>query len=204
MEVAIDATYELKPFFQAVKRGDWDTAVKFQQAIVEVEHKADHIKKEVRTHLPKSLFLPVSRGDILAMISAQDKVANQAKDIAGLMLGRKMQIPATMQSLFDQLLEQSIAACRQAKKAIDELDELLESGFRGNEIHVVDTMIDTLDQIEHETDDIQISLRKELFGIERELYAVDVIFLYKAIEAVGGLADRAHEVGGKLQALLAH
>jgi predicted phosphate transport protein (TIGR00153 family) len=204
MNVAIEATYELKPFFQAVKKGDWEAAIKSQQTIVEIEHRADHIKKEVRSHLPKSLFLPVSRGDILAMISAQDKVANQAKDIAGLILGRKMEIPATMQALFDQLLEQSIAACHQAKKAIDELDELLESGFRGNEIHVVDTMIDKLDQIEHETDDIQISLRSELFNIERELYAVDVIFLYKAIETVGGLADHAHEIGGKLQALLAH
>lgn len=204
MDVAIQATYELIPFLHAVKLEDWTTAGALQQKIVDIENKADNIKKEIRTHLPKSLFLPVSRGDILSMISAQDKIANQTKDIAGLMLGRKMKIPGSMQPLFDELFEQSIATCRQAKNAIDELDELLESGFRGNEIHVVDTMIDKLDQLEHKTDNIQASLRQELFKLEHDLFAVDVIFLYKLIESVGALADFAHEVGGKLQILLAH
>ncbi|HBP75141.1 MAG TPA: phosphate transport regulator, partial [Alcanivorax sp.] len=36
-----------------------------------------------------------------------------------------------------------------------------------------------------------------------ELPPVDVIFLYKIIEWIGDLADRAQKVGGRLQLLLA-
>ncbi len=204
MEEALEAAHTLLPFFDAVKRTDWEDAAILQKNIASIENKADKLKKEVRTHLPKSLFLPVSRGDILAMISAQDKIANQAKDIVGLMLGRKMQIPVPLQPLFEQLVTRSIAACVQAKKAINELDELLECGFRGNEIQIIENMIDELDQIEHETDDIQIALRQELFNIEHTLNPIEVLFLYKAIEYTGGLADCAHHLGGKLQVLLAH
>ena len=51
------------------------------------------MKRDIRLHLPKSIFLQVSRSDILELLAAQDRVANKAKDIAGLTLGRKMVFP---------------------------------------------------------------------------------------------------------------
>lgn len=203
MKVAYAAVQELKPFIAATKIQDWALATSLQLKIAELENQADTIKKEVRTHLPSGLFLPVSRGDILSLIYIQDKIPNQAKDIAGLMLGRKMVIPETMQALFDQLIDRCIAACFQAKCVIDELDGLLESGFRGNEIHVAEKMIIDLDDIEHETDELQIALRQELFKLEEILPAIQIMFLYQIIKHTGGLADQAHAVGGQLQVLMA-
>ena len=69
---------------------------------------------------------------------------------------------------------------------------------------VIEGMILKLDKIEHETDEMQITIRQKLFDIEKELPAVDVIFLYKIIEWVGDLADRAQKVGGHLQILMAY
>ena len=45
--------------------------------------------------------------------------------------------------------------------------------------------------------------RKILFRLEKDLPPVDVIFLYKIIDWIGDLADRASRVGGYLQLLLA-
>jgi len=203
MKIAYATVQELQPFIAAVKAEDWLSAETLQLKITEFENHADEIKKEVRTHLPTGLFLPVSRGDVLSLIRIQDKIPNQAKDIAGIMLGRKMIIPESMQNLFDELIARCIAACYQAKCVIDELDGLLESGFRGNEVHVVEKMIVQLDQIEHETDDLQIALRRELFKLEESLPATHIMFLYQIIKCIGGLADTAHDVGGQLQVLLA-
>ena len=52
-------------------------------------------------------------------------------------------------------------------------------------------------------DEQQITIRATLFKLESELSPVDVIFLYKIIEWVGDLADRAQKVGGRLQMLVA-
>lgn len=194
---------ELRAFFQAVFNDDWIKAASIQARITELENKADDIQKSIRLHLPKSLFLPVSRSDLLALLTPQDKIADRAKDIAGLMLGRKMSIPAQLQEPIFEYLKRSIAASQQAVTAINELDELIETGFGGREIKLVEKMIIELNKIENETDKIEIQIRANLFAIEKDLPPVEVMFLYKIIEWIGDIADRAQQVGGRLQLLLA-
>ena len=203
MAIAYETALLLLDFYRETSQLQWLNAKTVQQKIIRLENAADDLKRELRAHLPKSLFLPVARGDILAMLSTQDKIANQAKDIAALMLGRQMSIPAPLQDNFQVLLNLSLSTCEKAKQAIDEFDELLECGFRGSEMQLVETMIDELDRREHQTDEVQALLREHLFSLEKDLSPIDVIFLYKIIDFVGALADHAHDVGGKLQILLA-
>ncbi len=193
----------LKPFFEAVFAQDWQQATSALDRIGILEHEADELKIDFRTHLPKKLFLPVPRTDLLALLSKQEHIANIAKDIAGLVFGRKMQIPSKLAPNFKAYLDRSLQASHQAKKAISELDELLESGFRGQEVELVENLIQQLNQIEHDTDKMQINLRSELFAIEKELPPIDVMFLYKIIELIGRLADDAQEVGSRLRILIA-
>lgn len=200
---AHECAIQLEPFFKAAFDGDWQEVESIQQTIVKLEHEADVIKKNVRLSLPKSLFLPVPRNDLLEIVTVQDKVANRTKDIAGIVLGRQMMIPQEMREAFLDYLRRSIATSAQAVRAMDELDELVETGFRGREVNLVEELIEELDQIESETDRLQIEVRKILFKLEKDLPPVDVMFLYKIIDWVGDLADRASRVGSYLQLLLA-
>ena len=65
MSIAYKAARELNTFFRAVVEDDWEGASSARDAITGYEHEADDLKKEIRTHLPKSLFMPVAREDIL-------------------------------------------------------------------------------------------------------------------------------------------
>ena len=198
-----ECAQQLEPFFDATFADDWEQALTIQQKIIELEHKADNIKKNIRLSLPKSLFLPVPRTDLLEIITVQDKVANRAKDIAGIVIGRKMRIPEEVRSAFIEYVRRSIATSAQALRAMSELDELLETGFKGREVDLVEQLIEELDRIESETDELQIQVRRILFRLEQDLPPVDVIFLYKTIDWIGDLADRASRVGSHLQLLLA-
>jgi hypothetical protein len=93
---------------------------------------------------------------------------------------------------------------KQALEVINELDDLLESGFRGREVGHVEDMIKVLDQIENETDQLQGKLRQNLFGLEDTMRATDVIFTYRLIEWMGNVADDAQRVGSRLQLMLAN
>ena len=64
-------------------------------------------------------------------------------------------------------------------------------------------MINQLDEIEDDTDGMQIKLRSDLLAIENDLNSVDVMFLYQIIEWIGDLADLAERVGARLEILLA-
>ena len=46
-------------------------------------------------------------------------------------------------------------------------------------------------------------MRSSLFRLEAELPPIDVMFLYSVIDWIGDLSNRAHDVGGRLQLLLA-
>lgn len=193
---------QLHPFFDAVLLQDWQTATSINDKISSIEKEADIIKRDLRLHLPTGLFLPVSRTDLLELLSA-NRIANKAQDIAGLIVSRRMIIPDTLASLFMPFLDCSLDASKQACKAINELDELLESSFRGNEVKIVEEMIVTLDGIEHDSDEKLADIRHRIFELEKDLPAIEVVFLYKLVQWIGDLADHAQTVGGRLQILIA-
>lgn len=194
---------QLYPFFEAVLKHDWKSAQKIKEKIISIEKEADLIKRDLRLHLPTGLFLPVARTDILELLSAQDKIANKAEDIVGLVISRKMTIPESLVPVFMPFLSRCLDASKQACKAINELDELLETGFRGSEVKIVEKMILTLDEIEHDSDEKLADIRHRIFDLEKELSAIDIIFLYKLVQWIGELADHAQTVGGRLQILIA-
>ncbi len=148
--------------------------------------------------------MPVPREDVLELLLVQDKIANRAKDVSGLVLGRKLQIPAAIAEEFLEFVDRNIDAAKQARKSVRELDELFTAGFRGAEVELVSALIEELDKIETDTDDKQALLRAAVFDIEGTLNPVDAVFLYKVIELIGEIADMAERVGRRLELLLSH
>lgn len=197
------ASKALIPFFNHVFKEEWQEAEEIRLNIRNLEREADEMKRNIRLQLPRGLFMPVERTDLLELVTQQDKIANKAKDIAGRVVGREMIIPTEIQTDFLAYVTRCVDATKQASKAINELDELLETGFKGREVTLVEKMLVELDAIEQDTDDMQIKIRRQLRAIENELNPVDVMFLYKIIEWVGELADIAERVGSRLELMLA-
>ena len=204
IEIAYQCAKQLHPFIKASVAGDWKKATKAREDISRLEHEADNLKKDIRIRLPKSLFMPVPREDLLELLLVQDKIANRTKDVSGLVLGRKMQIPAEIAEQFLEFVDRNIDAAKQARKSVRELDELFTAGFKGAEVDLVEDLIEELDRIETDTDDKQAALRGALFKIERSLDPIDAMFMYKVIEVTGEIADMAERVGRRLELLLSH
>ena len=147
--------------------------------------------------------MPVHRSDLLDLITRQDKIANCTKDVAGVMLGRKMRIPESLADIMVDYALTAVATSAQALTAIQEMDELLETGFRGRELAVVEGLIEELDQLETQNDKLQVQVRAQLFQLESDLPPVNVMFLYRVIDLIGKLADLAQKVGSRMQLLIA-
>ena len=193
----------LGDFLEATYSKEWQKAEEIQGTICKTENEADTLKREIRTHLPRSLWLPVARNDLLEMLQIQDRLANRARDIAGLMLGRKIEIPIELVEGVRDYYHKNLNTSAQALKAINELDELLETGFRGKEATLVEELVVELDELEHQSDVSQIKLRAMLFQMEDSLPPVHVIFLYKIIDRLGELADISQKIGSRLLLLIA-
>ena len=204
MALADQAAQLLPALFRAMAADDWDSAKQVHKDIVSAESEADKMKRSVRKHLPNNLFLPVPRSDLLTLVGIQDHVANTAKDIAGLVIGRSIRFPEKLQDAAVELAEASAATSNQALRAIQELDELLAVGFTGQEeVRRVEDMLKTLDKLERASDKMAIKMRAALFKLEKDLPPVEVMFLYQIISLVCTVADDAEAVGDRLQILMA-
>ncbi|AUI65750.1 MULTISPECIES: TIGR00153 family protein [Glaesserella] len=193
----------LVPFFESTFKNEWNEAEEIRRKIIDLEHRADTLKREIRLKSPRGLFMPVERTDLLELVTQLDKLANYAKDISGRIIGRQLMIPGEIQSVFQQFLSRSLDATIHVDKVINEMDHLLETGFRGRELNFVNNMILELDTIEDDTDQLQIVLRKAMLSIEEQYNPIDIMFLYKIIEWVGVLADQAQRIGSRIELMLA-
>jgi predicted phosphate transport protein (TIGR00153 family) len=203
MRVVLECAREVQPLIEALATGDQIRVTELKDRIFEREAEADRIKHELRAHLPKSLFMPVDRRDLLEVLMLQDTIANVAQDIAGLLVERKMSIPDFLRDPLIELTARCLDTVEHAAKVIGELDELLAIGFRGREVERVDEMLSQLNVIEDETDELGIALARALFDHEDDLKPVSVMMWYQIIEWIGDLADYAEKVGDHLRLLIA-
>ncbi len=183
---------------------DWQQASSHADTIAEGEQDADEMKRDIQTHLPRSLFLPFARADLLELVRLQDQLANHSKSIARLLVTRKMRIPAALQEAIKANYAVTLDISDRARKTINELDELLETGFRGKEAELVDSMIEGLDELEKRCDEKEMALRTLLFELESELSPVDVMFLYKLTDQLAEITGVSLRIGGQVLLLMAN
>ena len=193
---------EFGVFAKAAEAEDWEKAQLSHTSIGKKEQKADVLKKTLRMNLPSTFMMPFSRRDLLDVLLIQDSIANITKDLAGLMMSRKMVFPKEFANDFLDLSKLCIKTSAAALDAINELDELLETAFSSRERKIVDTMIKKVNELEHETDVAQELIRNKLYLLEASLPPVDVMFYYRAIEWLGETADAAQKVGSRFEVML--
>jgi len=204
MRVVLECVHEIPKLFEALAKGDHQQVVAVKDVIFDREEEADRIKNEMRNRLPKSLFMPVDRRDLLEVLQMQDSIADTAQDIAGLLVERPMDLPEFMQEPMLALTQRCVDVCEMSAKIIEELDELLAMGFRGREATRVEEMVTALNKLEDETDQLGLELSRRLFQHEDEIKPVSVMMWYQLIQWVGDLADYAEKVGDRLRLMIAH
>ncbi len=203
MRAVVECAQEIPVLFEALCKQDDATFQRVKQRIFDKESEADRIKNALRSRLPKSLFMPVDRRDLLEVLHIQDSIADTAEDIAELLFERQMKIPVPMQAPIMALAKTSVKVCEQSLKVIEELDELLETGFRGHDARQVEEMVDQLNAIENDADALELALARTLFSLESTIDPVSVIMWYRIIEWVGDLADYAEKVGDRIRLFVA-
>ena len=188
----------LLSFLDAVSLSDWDKAILARKTISDLENEADALKAKTRELLPKSLFLAVPREDILDLIKLADDIPNTVKDISGLMLGRRMEIPSEICSSFLLFASEASNIANAAFDAINQLGELFQFSFGGNAAEKMQELLDQLDGLEGQNDQSEVTLRAELFTIEKDLPPINVMFLYNIINKIGEISDRSEQVGHRI------
>ena len=202
MRKVMDCVALIPDLYRALEEEDEKTFERLVEEIKEAEHEADKIKNEIRGDLPKTVFTPVDRDDLLEALSLQDSISDYAEDVAVLLSMKTLPFPATMRNEFWKFLEQVMITVDQYAKINEELDELMEASFGGAEAGKVEEMINNLGHEEHKTDRLQHELVRKLLTLEEKIGTLNVIMWMKVLEATGNMANRAEKVGNRLRLFL--
>lgn len=192
----------IKPLFKAQEAMDYDKILLISEKIMKLEHEADIIKDQIRSTIPRSIFLPVDKRDFDHLLSVQDDIADAVEDLAVLLTIKKLTTPEkikdSLNDVVDHVVEMSLKGC----DLIYELDTLLEASFGGSEAEKVERGAQMLSHSEWEADKKQFVLAQKIYSDDPPLSPADLMLWTDVNKKLGGVADRTEQIGKVLRIFL--
>ncbi len=192
----------LSDIFKALAKMDMEKIEKFSADLSRMEHEADLTKNDIRNHLPKSLFLPIDRAQFLEILSVQDSIADKAEDIAILLTLRPLESFRDFHENLVALFAKNELVFLDAKRIIEEIDQLLESSFGGIEAEKVKSMVEQTAYKEYEADKMQKMLLKQLFTHGDSLTTPVFNLWMRLIEEVGAISHLSERLANRIRMIL--
>jgi len=203
IDLVQECVNQIIPLFEFLQARDYQKVEETSKRIEKLEHKADKIKDDIRSHLPQSIFLPVDKRDFMRLLSAQDDIADAVEDLAVLLRIKNLEIPGTLNESLMDLAHHVVGAANEACRMIRELEDLLEASFGGAEAEKVEKMAQNLGTAEWEADKKQFLLAQQLFSLGDQLNAADLLLMNEVVKKLGGVADESEKIGKTLRIFLA-
>jgi len=198
----MDCVRLIPDLFKALESGDVERMKDVTEKVEQAEFDADKIKNQIRGDLPSTVFTPVDRTDLLDILRFQDRISDVAEDVAVVLKMKLLPFPEEIRPLFWDFMDQVMVTVEQYARINDELDELVEASFGGAEAGKVLEMINSLGEMEHETDGRQQNLLQKLLSMEKELGALNIVLWMRVFQLVGDIANGAERTGNRLRLFL--
>ena len=193
---------QIEPLFKALDRRDYDEVGNVSELIVKLEHEADKIKDDIRTHMRQTVFLPVDKKDFMHLLSAQDDISDAVEDLAVLLRIKNLDTPESIKEPLSELVNHVVKTAYKGCDLIQELEALLESSFGGAEADKVDKATQVLGTLEWEADRKQFQLAQKLFSLGNQIDAADLFLWNEVIKKLGAVADKTEQIGKTLRIFL--
>jgi len=169
-----------------------------------LEHEADLIKANIRAHLPKSIFMAVSKSEFHLLLHDADSILDYAEDVVVLLTMKRTCVPPRVAAGMKELVNKIIQCVEAYQGVMGHIEKLVQVSFSGKERDIVKELIKDIHHFEHEADVLEFRISKELFNMEEEeMDPISVIHLLKVVDRMGGIADKAENAGDRVRAMLA-
>ncbi|MEE8402488.1 MAG: TIGR00153 family protein [Candidatus Hydrothermarchaeaceae archaeon] len=182
---------------------DFNEAEDLAVEISKTEHEADDIKNSIRENLPKSIFMPVDRGDFLDYLREQDQVADRLEESVLTLTLRRTKLPEDVKNDLLKLSSKVIDVVELLPLAVTSLNELLETSFAKKGESKCGEYLDLLNEKEQLTDDLDLKLRRRLFEIEDRFTHGEFFHMMRTVNLIARIADHAENCGDRMRLMIA-
>ena len=202
MEDVNECVNKVKEIFEALEKNDSESIPRIAKEISKLEAKADTTKHELRNHLPSSLFMPISKGELLEILSLQDDIADDCEDIGILLTLKDLTLKEIFKDDFKNFLKRNLETYELIKIIIAEFDNLLETSFTGREAEKVKSMVSKVALKEHEADLSQRQLLKNIFNNEEQFSHGEFQLWLLLLKEIRTLSNTSEKLAHRIRNLL--
>ena len=204
MRLAVQCAEHIPGLLGALFTGDDSTLKDLKYKVFDLEREADKMFDQLSSQLPRSMFMPVHRHDLVAVLRSQEAIANTAQDIAG-MVALHLDVSDELRKPLISLTNKGVQTCQRALAVIEFLSNLVETGFKGPDVDRMHDLIDEVDESEDGADVMGIDLTDTLYLHHKDkgVDPVAIVFTYQLIRWIRELSDEAQRVGSRARLLIA-
>jgi predicted phosphate transport protein (TIGR00153 family) len=184
-------------------KGDYKGFPELTENVSKLEHEADIIKRNLRNHLPSSLFMPVDKGKFMWALREQDKILDHAENLVRMLDMRHTKIPKKLQDVFIDHAKLVMKTVEAMEDAVENVRDLVETSFVKREREQTKQLVRKVHEYEWKADQKKYELTKEIYKLEKELDPMDVYHSLKIADWVDDIADHAENVADWLRAMIA-
>jgi predicted phosphate transport protein (TIGR00153 family) len=172
-----------------------------RQDIIQMERKADAIKRRVRGHLPKGTLMQVDKFQLFRYLREQDSVLDAVEDALDWLSYRPQNsIPKELQQDFFLFVDAVIDPIDELSKMVAESRRYFKTYDDKRRIAVKE-IIRTLRHQEREADRIEDKIKRKVFSMDTD--PVTVFHIVRLAETIGHIADHAENAGDMMRAMVA-
>jgi len=184
-------------------KGDYKDFSELAKKVSKLEHQADLIKSDLRSHLPSKLLMPVDKGRFLWTLREQDAILDHAENLVEMLDMRHTKIPKELQPIFIEHANLVIETVKAMEIAIENIRDLVETGFVKREREQTKEYIHKVHDFEYKADKKRYEMTKGIYKLEKKLSPMNVYHLLKIVDWVDEIADHAENVSDWLRSMIA-
>ena len=179
-------------FEEARVKFDREAVQKRYESVHLAEGQADDIRRELENLMYSRAVFPESRGDILGLIETMDRVPNCAESAVRMIIKQHITLPPEICGKIVEL----VTVCTKCVMAMIEGVSQLFNNFIDASITV-----GKIDKLESEADRVESDLVEFVFS--SDFSDLQKNLLRDLIDKIGGVADRAENVGDRIRIMVA-
>jgi predicted phosphate transport protein (TIGR00153 family) len=166
----------------------------------QLESEADAVKRNIRGHMPRGIWMPVDKFAFFMYLREQDKVIDALEEALYWLSYRPEGAEQEIGDDLIYLVESVIPAIEKLSPMVDLATQYFRKRYEKTR-QEIKSIIRDIRQHEHEADVVERELKHKIFSTMKD--PIQIYHLVRLVETIGSIADHAQNAADMMRAMIA-
>ena len=196
-----ECAWMFKRAVQCYVEQDCEEFDQLTEDVAMMESQADALKRNLRNHLPRGIFMPMDKFVFLDCLREQDHVLDDVEEALYWLSFKPMAgIPEELVGDFLHLIDAVIPAMEKLPEMSEQAMAYFKNSTEENR-NKLKSIVRDVYQAEKEADHLEHELKKNAFTLLED--PVEIYHVVRLVEIIGDICDHAQNVSDRMRTMIA-